>query len=155
SAAVHRRADRVVLAHGRAGRPVCVNAIRYETYGGPDVLRFESVDLPLPVDDQVRIKVHSASVNPLDWHFIRSTPYPLRLQAGVRAPRDARLGIDVAGVVDAVGPHATHFQCGDEVFGTTRGSFAEYACGSERSLTRKPGAVPFDQAAAAGVAAIT
>lgn len=132
-----------------------MNAIRYFTYGGPDVLRLERVDVPTPADDQVRVKVHAASVNPLDWHFMRGTPYALRLQAGLRAPRDARLGVDVAGVVDAVGPNATQLHVGDEAFGTARGSFAEYACGPERSLTRKPGAVPFDQAAAAGVAAIT
>lgn len=132
-----------------------MKAVRYYTYGGPDVLRLEDVKIPSPGDDQVLIKVHAASVNPLDWHFMRGTPYAMRAQSGLRAPREPRLGVDVAGVVEAAGPRVAQFRNGDEVFGTARGSFAEYATATERTLVRKPDGVTFEEAAAAGVAAVT
>src|SRR5208282_3211510 len=110
---------------------------------------------PVPKDNEVLIRVRAASVNPLDWHFMRGTPYMLRAAAGLRRPKDKRLGVDVAGEVEAVGRIVTQFKPGDEVFGVCRGAFAEYACTSETTLVTKPKNVTFEQAASAPIAAFT
>jgi NADPH:quinone reductase-like Zn-dependent oxidoreductase len=101
------------------------------------------------------LKVHAASVNPLDWHFMRGTPYILHIMAGLRKPKITRLGVDVAGQVEAVGRKVTQFKPGDAVFGSCRGAFAEYACAGESALVMKPDNVTFEQAASAPVAAFT
>jgi NADPH:quinone reductase-like Zn-dependent oxidoreductase len=132
-----------------------VNATVYRAFGPPDVLRCEDIEKPAPGDDQVLIKVHASSVNPADWHFMRGTPYIARIAFGLRAPRTHRLGIDVAGVVEAVGRTVTRFRSGDAVFGACRGAFAEYACAAESALAVKPGNVTFAQAGAVAVAALT
>jgi NADPH:quinone reductase-like Zn-dependent oxidoreductase len=132
-----------------------MKAIVYREYGSADVLRYEDIDTPSPADAQVLIQVRAASVNPFDWHFMRGEPYPLRLQAGLRRPTIARLGIDVAGRVAAVGSRVTQFKAGDEVFGAARGAFAEYVCTSPASLAAKPDGLTFEQAAAVPVAALT
>jgi NADPH:quinone reductase-like Zn-dependent oxidoreductase len=92
-----------------------MKAIVYHSYGSPDVLRYEDIDKPTAGDDQVLMKVRAASVNPHDWHTMRGTPYILRMQAGLRKPKGVRLGIDVAGQVEAVGRNVTQFKTGDEV----------------------------------------
>src|SRR5271165_3570032 len=108
-----------------------MKAIAYHNYGSPDVLRYEELDKPIPGDDEVLIKVRAASVNPLDWHFMRGTPYPVRLVTGLRKPKLTRLGVDVAGQVEAVGKNVTRFKPGDAVFGASKGAFAEYVCAPE------------------------
>jgi NADPH:quinone reductase-like Zn-dependent oxidoreductase len=132
-----------------------MKAIVHHDYGSPDVLRYEDVEKPTPGDDDVLIKVRAASVNPFDWHVMRGTPYVMRMQAGLRKPKDIRLGVDVAGQVEAVGTNVTQFKPGDRVFGAGRGTFAEYACASESWLVRKPEHVSFEQAASVAVAAFT
>lgn len=132
-----------------------MKAIVYHRYGPPDVLTLEEIQKPLPCDDEVLIKVCAASVNPYDWHFMRGEPYLLRLLSGLRRPKFPRLGADVAGEVEAVGLNVTQLKPGDPVFGTCRGSFAEYACGSPTRLAIKPGNVTFEQAASIGIAAMT
>jgi NADPH:quinone reductase-like Zn-dependent oxidoreductase len=132
-----------------------MRAIVYRRYGPPDVLQCEEVEKPTVGDNQVLIKVRAASVNPYDWHFMRGEPYLLRLMAGPRKPRDTRLGVDVAGEVEAVGTNVTRFKPGDQVFGMGRGAFAEYACAAESALVMKPENVTFEQAASAGIAALT
>ncbi len=132
-----------------------MKAIVYHNYGSPDVLRCEEVERPNPGDSEVLIRVRAASLNPLDWHFMRGMPYPLRMMTGLRRPKDPRLGVDVAGQVEAVGRNVTQFKPGDEVFGSCRGAIAEYTCASEAALVRKPDNVTFDEAAAVAVAAIT
>ena len=97
--------------------------------------------------------MRAASVNPLDWHYMRGTPFVLRLAAGLRKPKVTRLGADLAGQVDAVGKHVTQFQPGDEVFGVCKGAFAEYVCASESAVVLKPANLTFEQAAAVPVAA--
>ena len=99
--------------------------------------------------------MRAASVNPLDWHYMRGTPFVLRLAAGLRKPKVTRLGADLAGQVDAVGKHVTQFQPGDEVFGVCKGAFAEYVCASESAVVLKPANVTFEQAAAVPVAAFS
>ncbi len=132
-----------------------MKAIVYHNYGSPDVLKCEEVGKPIAGNDEVLIKVRAASVNPLDWHFVRGTPYFLRLMAGLRQPKDKRLGVDVAGQVEAVGGKVTQFKPGDAVFGSCRGAFAEYVCASESALAKKPDNVTFEQAASVPVAACT
>src|SRR6266478_9230274 len=111
-----------------------MKAIVYRRYGSPEVLEFVDAEKPAPADDQVLIKVRAASVNPADWHFMRGKPFPVRMMTGLRKPRITRLGIDVAGQVEAVGRNVTAFKPGDAVFGTCHGAFAEYACASESTL---------------------
>jgi NADPH:quinone reductase-like Zn-dependent oxidoreductase len=132
-----------------------MKAIVYRRYGSSDVLEYEETDKPTVGDDQVLIKVRAASVNPFDWHFMRGTPYFLRIQTGLRKPKETRLGVDVAGQVEAVGRNVTRFRTGDEVFGSCRGAFAEYACASESALVMKPDNITPEQAAAVPMAAYT
>ena len=132
-----------------------MRAIVYDTYGPPDVLRCDEVEQPHPADDEVLVNVRAASVNPIDWHFMRGAPYALRLAAGWRKPKVTRLGVDVAGTVEAAGRNVTEFKPGDEVFGACRGAFAEYVCTPESAVVRKPGGVTLEQAAATPVAAFT
>jgi NADPH:quinone reductase-like Zn-dependent oxidoreductase len=132
-----------------------MKGITYHNYGSPDVLKCEEIEKPTAGDDEVLIKVRAASVNPLDWHFMRGTPYLVRIMAGLRKPNATRLGVDVAGQVEAVGRNVTRFKPGDEVFGSCRGAFAEYACTSESALAIKPDNLTFEQAASVKVAAVT
>jgi NADPH:quinone reductase-like Zn-dependent oxidoreductase len=132
-----------------------MKAAVHTNYGPPDVVHVTDVEKPVPKDQEVSIAVRAASVNPLDWHFMRGLPYLVRIQAGLLRPTDTRLGVDVAGQVEAVGRSVTQFKPGDEVFGYCRGALAEYACTSESSLVIKPDNVTFDQAASAPLAAFT
>jgi len=132
-----------------------MKAIIYEQYGPPEVLQFREMATPAPADNEVLIKVRAASVNPLDWHFMRGEPWPIHLILGLRKPKNAGLGADVAGVVEAIGRNVTQFKPGDEVFGGCRGAFAEYVCAKEDQLALKPTSLIFEQAASVPVAAIT
>ena len=132
-----------------------MKAILYHHYGSPEVLKYEEIEKPTAGDSEVLIKVRAASVNPFDWHFMRGMPYMVRMVAGLRKPKVTRLGVDVAGQVEAVGRNVTQFKPGDEVFGACRGAFAEYACTSESAVVMKPDTVTFEQAASAPVAAFT
>lgn len=123
-------------------------------YGGADVLKLAEIARPVPDDDQVLIKVHAASLNPLDWHYMRGIPYVMRLETGLRKPKSRRLGVDVAGEVVAVGEKVTQFKRGDEVFGASDGSLAEYCLGKS-ALTLKPAGVTYPQAAAVPIAGLT
>ena len=132
-----------------------MKAVVYTDYGPPDVLQIRDIKKPVPNDDQVLVKVRAASVNPYDWHFIRGTPYVMRLMmAGLRKPKDPRLGVDYAGTVEAVGKNVTQFKPGDEVFGNRSGAFAEYLCArADRAIALKPANMTFEQAAGVPVAA--
>ena len=133
-----------------------MRAIIRTKYGSPDVLKLQEVDKPDPLDNQVLIRVHAASVNPLDWHILRGDPFLIRLMGfGLLKPKHQILGADMAGRVEAVGRDVIQFQVGDEVFGSGMGGFAEYACLREDKLVLKPTAITFEQAAAVPVAGIT
>jgi NADPH:quinone reductase-like Zn-dependent oxidoreductase len=133
-----------------------MKAIVYCDYGPPDVLRVETIAKPTCTDDQILIRVRAAAINPYEWHFMRGTPYIGRLMGmGLRKPKVTRLGVDVAGQVEAVGRNVTRFKPGDEVFGAAPGALAEYACASERRLAMKPDNVTFEQAASVSIAATT
>jgi len=130
-----------------------IKAIVYCDYGSSN-LKLEEIEKPVPNDDQVLIKVRAASVNPYDWHFIEGTPKLMRLMAGLRKPKDTRIGGDVAGQIEAVGKNVTRFKPGDEVFGIGNGAFAEYCLG-RLSLALKPANVTFEQMASVPVAGLT
>jgi NADPH:quinone reductase-like Zn-dependent oxidoreductase len=134
-----------------------IKAYFYRDYGSPDVLRLEEIDKPVPADDQVLVRVRAASVNPLDWHYMEGTPYVARLlEFGLLQPKVPRLGVDMAGQVEAVGKNVTDFKPGDEVFGQRFGAFGEYVVvRADRALVIKPPGVTFEQAAGLPVAAIT
>src|SRR5439155_7349572 len=131
-----------------------MKAIVYRNYGSPDVLRLEEIEKPTAGDDEILIKVRAAAVNPLDLLF-RGTSYMVRIITGLRKPKDTRLGVDVAGQVEAVGRNVTQFKPGDAVFGTCKGAFAEYACAPESALVVKPDNVTFEQVASVPIAALT
>ncbi len=133
-----------------------VRAIRYRCYGGPDVLELEDIAKPVPGDDEVLVRVMAASVNPLDWHYMRGSPYVMRLDAGIGAPKDDRLGADFAGVVEAVGRNVTRFEAGDAVFGVGRGSFGEYVTKhADGSIAKIPPGASFADGAAMPIAGVT
>ena len=138
---------------------ITMKAIVYTEYGSPDVIQFKEVEKPTPKDDEVLIKIHAASVNAGDWHYLRGTPWLFRLASGLLKPKNIFLGADVAGRVQAVGKNVTQFQPGDEVFGDLsacgRGAFAEYVCASATALVLKPANISFEEAAAVPVAAGT
>ena len=132
-----------------------MKAITYTKYGPPEVLELKEVEKPTPKDNEVLIKIHAASVNPLDWHYTRGMPLMIRMGAGLRKPKDSRLGVDFAGVVEAAGKDIAQFKPGDEVYGTRTGAFAEYVCKIEKTLALKPVNLTFEQAATVPVAACT
>ena len=131
-----------------------MKAITHCEYGGPDVLKVEEIEKPVPNDNQVLVKVRANSVNPLDL-TIRG-PLLLRPLFGLRKPKDTRLGVDYSGTVEAIGKNVTNFKPGDEVFGGKNGAIAEYLCAlADRAVVLKPANMTFEQAAAVPVAAIT
>ncbi len=133
-----------------------MKGIVHRCYGPPDVLRYEDLAKPTPADDEVLVKVHAASVNPLDWHYMEGTPYVVRVEAGLGKPDNPRLGVDFAGTVEAVGKAVKRFKPGDEVFGGRFGAFAEYVTiREERAIALKPGSLSFEQAASVPIAGIT
>lgn len=139
------------------GAPVNpMRAVAYCDYGSTDVLTIETIEKPVPTDGQVLVRVRAAAVNPLDWHYMRGTPYVMRLDTGLRKPKVTRLGVDFAGTIEAVGPHVTRFKPGDDVFGGRTGALAEYVTMRETgALVAKPANVTFEQAAAVPIAALT
>ncbi len=133
-----------------------MKAIVYRKYGSPDVLELKEVEKPAPKDNEVLVKIHAASLNAYDWHFLTADIFLIRLMGvGLLRPKYTGLGADIAGRVEAVGKNAGQFQPGDEVFGMVRGGFAEYVCAAEDRLALKPRNLSFEQAAAVPMAAIT
>jgi NADPH:quinone reductase-like Zn-dependent oxidoreductase len=153
-----------VLSHTAACPPApadsgdvdSVTAVIYRCYGPPDVLRLEEIQKPVPEDDEVLVRIRSAGVNPLDWHYMRGAPYVMRLMSGLGAPEEPRLGVDFAGTVEAVGRNASRFTPGDEVFGSRTGAFGEYVTVNvNRAIVPKPASITFEQAAGVGIAGVT
>jgi NADPH:quinone reductase-like Zn-dependent oxidoreductase len=133
-----------------------MKAIVQDTYGSPDVLELRDIDKPVVGDDEVLVQVHAAGVDQGVWHMMAGLPYLIRIAGfGLRAPKNPVRGYDVAGRVEVVGENVTRFQPGDEVFGTCRGSFAEYACARADRLAPKPANLSFEQAAAVPISGYT
>jgi NADPH:quinone reductase-like Zn-dependent oxidoreductase len=137
-----------------------MKAVVYEGFGSPDILRCQDIEKPTPGENELLIKVRTASINPLDWKLMKGGPFLVRILLGLGKPKIRRPGVDVAGEVEAIGGNVTQFNPGDEVFGTCVGAFAEYATsasafGIKSALVKKPENVTFEQAASAPVAALT
>ena len=132
-----------------------MKAIVQRSYGGPDTLEFREIDRPTIGPNDVLVRVHAASVHIGDWVLMTGSPFVMRFATGLRKPKNAVPGTDVAGTVEAVGVDVTHHRPGDEVFGWCPGAFAEYASGPEDQFIAKPANLTFEQAAAVGVSATT
>jgi NADPH:quinone reductase-like Zn-dependent oxidoreductase len=133
-----------------------MKAIVQDRYGSADVLEFRDIDEPVVGDDDVLVRVHAAGCGPDVWHVMTGMPYMARAAIGVRRPRVAVRGWDVAGTVDAVGANVTRFEPGDDVMGTAeQGSFAEFAATTADKLVLKPAGLSFEQAAALPISGIT
>lgn len=136
-----------------------MKAIVHEQYGPPEVLELKEVAKPSAGNGAVLIKVHAAALNAYDWHILRADPFLARLEVGLFRPQKTRLGIDIAGRVEAVGANVEQFKVGDEVFGDISacggGGFAEYVSVPESALVHKPANLSFEQAAAVPMAALT
>jgi NADPH:quinone reductase-like Zn-dependent oxidoreductase len=132
-----------------------MQAIVLGRYGAPDVLKLEDVAKPTPARNELLIKVHAASINPLDWHRMRGTPYIVRFEMGIGRPRLPRLGVDFSGTVEAIGADVKLFKVRDEIFGTADGALAEYVTSTEVGLAMKPTNMSFQQAASVPVAGLT
>jgi NADPH:quinone reductase-like Zn-dependent oxidoreductase len=122
-----------------------------DRYGTPDVVELREIQRPEPGEGQVLVRVRAASVNRADLDGLIPKPQFLRLFTGIRAPRQHRIGVDVAGEVEAIGPRVTTFKAGDRVFGDLfafgAGSFAEYVCAPERAFLPIPVGMTFEEAA--------
>jgi NADPH:quinone reductase-like Zn-dependent oxidoreductase len=139
-----------------------MKAIVYHEYGSPDVLQLRDVEMPEPRPNELRIRMRATSINPADLYVLRGSPYMMRLQIGLKRPRNNGIGLDFAGVVDSVGDEVTQFRVGDEVFGQiahnstgrTR-ALAEYLCVDAALAVKKPHGIDFAEAASVPMAGCT
>jgi NADPH:quinone reductase-like Zn-dependent oxidoreductase len=132
-----------------------VKSVTFKKYGSSEVLEISEVAIPVVAENQVLVRVKAVSLNPADWHLMRGVPYLVRLQSGVLKPKSGRFGVDLAGVVEAVGAKVSEFKVGDEVFGQSRGALSEFAVATENSLAIKPSNLDFVQAASVPMAGFT
>jgi NADPH:quinone reductase-like Zn-dependent oxidoreductase len=132
-----------------------MKAIVQDRYGSADVLEFQDIEDPVPGPEDVLIRVHAAGCGPDVWHLMTGMPYMARLAIGLSKPKLPVLGWDVAGTVEAVGANVTDLQPGDEVMGTTKGSFAELAIAKADDLVQKPAKLSFEEAGALPISGIT
>jgi len=143
------------LTQVAATRRDVMRAIVQDVYGSADQLRLAEVDKPVIAAGEVLVQVHAAGVDRGTCHLMRGEPYLVRILGfGFRGPKNRVPGLDVAGTVAAVGGDVSRFKVGDEVFGISRGSFAEYAAAREDKLVRKPAGLSFEQAAVVAVSGL-
>ena len=131
-----------------------MQAMVQDTYGSVEVMQLREIDRPEIGADEVLVRVRAAGVNPADWAIMNGFPYIARPVYGLRKPKNIVRGMDVAGVVEAVGAGVTRFQLGDEVYGSANGSYAEYAAAAEDELALKPANLTFEQAATVPMAGL-
>lgn len=132
-----------------------MKSVTYKKYGSPEVLEISEVEIPVITENQILVKVQAVSINPADWHFMRGTPYLVRLQSGVLKPRIGKFGLDMAGVVEVVGASVSDFKVGDAVYGESMGALSEFAVFGKNSLALKPANLNFEEAAAVPMAGFT
>jgi NADPH:quinone reductase-like Zn-dependent oxidoreductase len=132
-----------------------VRAIVHRAYGYDGLELRSDVEKPAIEDGQVLVRVHASSVNPVEWYGALGPVFVRVAGGGLRRPKDPTIGADLAGTVEAVAENVTDFSPGDEVFGTSGGSWAEYAVAQANRLARKPASVSFEEAAAVPVAGLT
>jgi len=139
-----------------------MKAVVYHEYGSSDVLQLRDVEIPQPRPNELRVRMRAASINPADLYLLRGSPFPLRFQIGLKRPKNNGIGLDFAGVVDAVGADVDASRVGDEVFGQvsdfstgcTR-ALAEYLCVDAAIAVNKPHGIGFAEAAAVPLAGST
>lgn len=149
-----RHVEAAPVKGSRPGADDRMKAIVHERYGRPDVLELREVDKPAIEDDQVLVRVHACSVNPVQWYGVTG-PLFARMDNGWRTPDDPGVGGDFAGRVEAVGKDVTDVRPGEEVYGTANGSWAEYAAARQDRIAQKPANLSFEEAAAVPVAGLT
>jgi NADPH:quinone reductase-like Zn-dependent oxidoreductase len=130
-----------------------MKAVVHHSYGGPEVLRIEEIEKPVPNDDEILVRVHASSVNIAEWYGMTGL-FLARIGGGLAKPENPRLGADFSGVVEAVGNNVSDFNPGDAVFGGRHGAFAEYVT-VRTAIASKPANVTFEEAGAVATAAIT
>ena len=135
-----------------------MQAIVQHQYGAADQLSLKAVERPTPGEKEVLVRVITTAINDFDWSMVSGKPFLYRLMFGLRKPKYATPGIELAGVVEAVGPGVSRFQPGDAVYGDTSnhgfGTFAEYMAVNEEALTHKPDAISFEEACSISHAAL-
>jgi NADPH:quinone reductase-like Zn-dependent oxidoreductase len=128
-----------------------MKAVICSKYGSPEDLKVKEVPVPVPKENEVRIKVHATAINDYDWSLVRGKPYPYRLLFGMRKPKNQIPGMELSGIIDAIGTGVKTFKVGDEVFGDISGfgfgSFATYVCIDERAVVPKPHEMSHEEAA--------
>lgn len=148
----HRRAARRVAP---AARRAVMKAVLHSRYGNADVLQVAALERPVPRRNEVLVRVMAAGVDYGQWHLMTGKPYVMRLATGLTKPRQRVRGLDVSGVVEAVGAGVTRFKVGDAVFGAASRTFAEFTCAREDQLCLKPERLSFEQAAASAISGVT
>lgn len=143
--------------HTQAAAPArTMRAILQDRYGSSETWQLADIGTPEIEPHEVLVHVHAAGLDRGTWHMMTGRPYLMRLMGfGLRAPKNQVPGLAVAGTVVAVGANVTRFSVGDEVFGVSRGAFAEYAAAREDKLAPKPASLTFEQAAAVPISATT
>lgn len=138
-----------------AAIPATMAAVTHSRYGNADVLKHTEVQVPRPKAGEVLVRVRAASINPADVFILSGSPWILRLSNGLKQPKHAVRGMDLAGEVVAVGEGVTRWRVGDAVCGQGNGTLAQYATSSEEWLTALPDGVPFEHGATLAIAGIT
>ena len=132
-----------------------MKAVIHSHYGNPEVLQVATLERPVPNKNEVLIRVKAAGLDHGQWHLMAGKPCAVRLTTGLTKPRQLVLGMDVSGVVEAVGAEVTRFKVGDAVFGASSQTFAEFTCAREDQICLKPERSSFEQAAASAVSGVT
>jgi NADPH:quinone reductase-like Zn-dependent oxidoreductase len=131
-----------------------MKAVVHSQYGSPEVLQVTTLERPVPQKNEVLIRVKAAGLDYGQWHLMAGKPYVFRLATGLTKPKQRVLGMDVSGVVEAVGAEVTRFKVGDAVFGAASRTFAEFSCAREDQLRLKPERLSFEQAAASAISGV-
>ena len=131
-----------------------MKAVIHSRYGNPEVLQVTTLERPVPRKNEVLIRLKAASLDYGQWHLMAGKPYAVRLATGLTKPKQRVLGMDVSGVVEAVGAEVTRFKVGDAVFGASSRTFAEFTCAREDQLCLKPERLSFEQAAASAISGV-
>lgn len=132
-----------------------MKAVIRSRYGDAEVLQVAALERPVPKKDEVLIRVKAAGLDYGQWHLMAGKPYVFRLATGLTKPKQHVLGMDVSGVVEAVGAEVTRLKVGDAVFGASSQTFAEFTCAREDQLCLKPERLSFEQAAASAISGVT
>ncbi|MFA7229349.1 MAG: NAD(P)-dependent alcohol dehydrogenase [Melioribacteraceae bacterium] len=133
-----------------------MRAVIHKKYGSPDLLQLVELEKPVAKENEVIVKIHAASVNQYDWHFLTADIFLIRFMGGgLFKPKKTRLGADASGRIESVGKNITQFKPGDDVYGMVYGSFAEYTAVTEDAISLKPSNLTFEEAAAVPMAGIT